>query len=121
MEQIKTAQLNQWILPAPGLYKVRTNCIFQALIMNFSKKPVVLHKQTCIAICKGPPECLLVPQRDGESELTADVKAVHYKTVEDRQTQTGRIIEVGNKDAERKALHSRNDVEVDVNSYDDQV
>lgn len=50
IERSQMAKLTQRIHPMRGIHVVRTSAPFRKLVTIFSKKPVVLHEQMCIAL-----------------------------------------------------------------------
>lgn len=67
----------------------------------------------CTAMGKDPPNFVLVPERDGESRLTADVKAMHYKEFENRHLYVKLRIEMEYEETERWAQDWQEEVEID--------
>lgn len=94
MKRIQTAKPANEILPAPGIHEARTNVRLGILVTSLSKKRVVLHKPMCNSSGKGPPEGVMEPERNDGFKPTVEVNAVHYREVEDQQTQIERHIEV---------------------------
>lgn len=61
IERIQTATPTQRILLARGTHQAGTNVSFQLLVRNLSKKSFEFHKQICIALGLGTPECSVEP------------------------------------------------------------
>lgn len=54
----------------------------------------------CIALQRAPPEWILKPERNDRVKPTVEVKPVHDKGVEHRQTQIKRYVKIEDEDAE---------------------
>lgn len=70
---------------------------------NFSKKPGVLHKHICTALGTDPPDCIVECEQNEGLKSTVEINNVHYKKLEDWQTEIEGKMKVDHEYAEWKA------------------
>lgn len=106
-------QANTTDIREQGVHEVSTNVSIRILETNFSKRPVVRHKYTCIAIGTGTPECVVAPERNDGLKQTNEVNESHYKDLENLRRQIECRIKVKNEDGQRKEHGYRKEVKID--------
>lgn len=81
-ERIKTARRTQQMLTAGEKNKAWGSVSFQILLMDFLKILVVLNKDICTSLNRGPLECTVELEENSELKPTVEVNALHYKAIE---------------------------------------
>lgn len=59
IERQKTDKEKSCLIVAHGIHEVEPNITFRRLATNFSKQPIILHKNTVIATGSKPPEWIV--------------------------------------------------------------
>lgn len=77
IKQIQKAKPTQLILLTKRIHEVFTNLSFGVLVTNFSREPVLLHKQMWIFVSRGLVDCIVEPKRSNGLKPKVEINDLH--------------------------------------------
>lgn len=89
---------NKWLQPAPDIHEVCAKIPFPILVTCFSREPIWIHEQICMASDTDLLDCISKHKRKHELKTTVEGAPVHNKEIEREKMQTMLNMKVDHED-----------------------